>query len=417
MPKAAAVRIQDTLREVTRILGPDAVHHLMGKLGAPGGALFLQLSADISLARTVRRGSARRHAIRAYAMLLIVLENRAQVFVRARIQDIETANEPLGFIENRCRAVWRGYDRTVDIDALRTQTQELRTHPLQLLRAHPVLPCDGSIRQDVTGDYDLITLNGAAPNPTTVRMVLTPSGANEFAFRLTYAPTSKQNHGVPTYFLPWKSARIIRMTLPLGAGPALFFTAAINGCSVFVEGPMTSPTVYHAGITPPWPVMGVNCNAHVTLAKVAGNIPLTWRELFWQHALHSPRGGNTFGEANKTAYITDGTVSAAGIPTTALADAYDQQIRLAWAAPPHNLNVTSCLPWGCVFGVRSFNAWNFYLQQNVTLLFTDNAGGNWATSRLLRLSRFFPVLAANNHTPAGHLTAPVPAVSNTVYRR
>ena len=55
----------------------------------------------------------------------------------------------------------------------------------------------------------------------------------------------------PIWFLPWADLNIIRLTIPVkgtsNPDPDIFFTAAINGCSVFVQGSARHPTVYHAG--------------------------------------------------------------------------------------------------------------------------------------------------------------------------
>ena len=62
---------------------------------------------------------------------------------------------------------------------------------------------------------------------------------------------------IPVWFLLGKVDHLIEMTIPKRENedddgpddPKIFFTAAINGCSVFVRGDPRSPTVTHAGIS------------------------------------------------------------------------------------------------------------------------------------------------------------------------
>ena len=60
---------------------------------------------------------------------------------------------------------------------------------------------------------------------------------------------------VPAYWLPWEENKIIRTALRPSkkakgtlkdVDPDFFFTAPLNGCSIFVEGTLQQPTVYHA---------------------------------------------------------------------------------------------------------------------------------------------------------------------------
>lgn len=75
--------------------------------------------------------------------------------------------------------------------------------------------------------------------------------------------TVASRHGwTAVWWLPWASKRIAKIkirsfatmpSLQIGAddpipNPELFFTAAINGCSVFVVGNPDGPSVYHAGV-------------------------------------------------------------------------------------------------------------------------------------------------------------------------
>ena len=80
-----------------------------------------------------------------------------------------------------------------------------------------------------------------------------------------YFETAAANPGgwVPVYWLPWNTAgAAIRLTIPARSaanpGPDVFFTAAINGCSVFFQGTPQNPTIYHCG---GYTGQGVDANA------------------------------------------------------------------------------------------------------------------------------------------------------------
>lgn len=67
--------------------------------------------------------------------------------------------------------------------------------------------------------------------------------------------TDIEGDGFYSYYLPWMKDTVVRMTLRPSKNvvnvtekedPDFFFTAAVNGCSVIVEGDPLFPTVYHA---------------------------------------------------------------------------------------------------------------------------------------------------------------------------
>jgi len=63
-----------------------------------------------------------------------------------------------------------------------------------------------------------------------------------------------QPRDFPVFFLPWAADRVVKVKLsdprPNPTDEVrIFFTAAVDGCSVFVEGDPANPTVYHANAT------------------------------------------------------------------------------------------------------------------------------------------------------------------------
>jgi hypothetical protein len=161
---------------------------------------------------------------------------------------------------------------------------------------------------------------------------------------------------VKSYWLPWTAGGgIIKLVIPAaGTAPAaqdadIFFTATITGCSIFIKGTRQAPEVYHAG--------GNTGQANATQAA------LFWRNLM---VAHSGAGGIA-AEVNKTDYVSDPTLSTA-LPTTANSKTFAD-----WLADnkPSDLDIKMVFPWGCVMGLRAANGdWTFYLQENVTILYT-----------------------------------------------
>lgn len=166
--------------------------------------------------------------------------------------------------------------------------------------------------------------------------------------------------GVPAYFLPWDCAgAIVSMKIPqqgsLGRGaedPDIFFTAAINGCSIFIRGEPISPTVYHAG-------------GDTGRGNDMDRSAAFWREVLANFAHLSD--GRFVTEVNKKDYIkTPGQLATDGKLTTANAKAYQ-----AWLENKYKniLNIQLVNPWGCVFGFRNNSLWKFYLQENATIVY------------------------------------------------
>lgn len=188
----------------------------------------------------------------------------------------------------------------------------------------------------------------------------------------------------PMYFLPWdEGGAIVKLRIPaegeLGVDPNIFFTAAINGCSVFVQGDPASPTVYHAG-------GNTGRSTHNDAARF-------WRHALGKHIASSRTAkarGIIKGEVNKTHYIkTPGTI---GNSTTPTAEHYEKELqdRLNQRG---SFTVTMVNPWGCVFGVREAGTWKFYLQENATVVchhVTPTGVRQISYARPMKLNQIFP---------------------------
>lgn len=188
----------------------------------------------------------------------------------------------------------------------------------------------------------------------------------------------------PVYFLPWDSAgAVVRLRIPRKGesdpDPDIFLTAAINGCSVFVQGDADAPTVYHAG--------GYTGESdHNQAARF-------WREALASHLRSSARArarGAVGGEVNKTQYVT--TPGTVGNSTTPRAQQYETWLKQK-LDKTGRFTITMVNPWGCVMGIRTGTTWSFYLQENATVvcnIVTKGGVEQRIYARPMTLSKIYP---------------------------
>ncbi|WP_077002958.1 hypothetical protein [Variovorax sp. KK3] len=163
----------------------------------------------------------------------------------------------------------------------------------------------------------------------------------------------------PIWFLPWDaSTAIVRLTIPpkgtTAEDPDIFFTAAINGCSVFFQGSQANPTIYHAG-------GNTGQSDHNEGARF-------WREALRKHMANSASArakGDIVAEVNKTQYVK--MPGTKGNSSTAQAEEYERMLK-AKLDKAGKFTVTMVNPWGCVMGIRTGTLWTFYLQENATVI-------------------------------------------------
>lgn len=159
---------------------------------------------------------------------------------------------------------------------------------------------------------------------------------------------------VEAYFLPWYDQKIISLTIPTmptyGGGPRYFFTAAINGCSVFIKGTAQNPTIFHAG------------GKTVKPGKDPKDGAKFWREMMKTRT--ETKTGKLMGEVNKTMYVTDRKDKLLGTANSRLFEQWLKQ-------NPNGFRIEDVSPHGCVFGRRESGLWTFFLQENVTITYTS----------------------------------------------
>jgi hypothetical protein len=169
---------------------------------------------------------------------------------------------------------------------------------------------------------------------------------------------------VPMYYLPWCPGKILSLKIPPldptlgGAEPNVFFTAAINGCSIFFQGNPKHPTIYHAGGNP------------VTTGR---DTTLVWRQLV--NFLKDSTQGAIGAEINKTHHVTEWHMDPTKPKGTQKSLDYSSYLTTNYKSP--TVTVSSVSPWGCVFGYRDNNDdWNFFLQENATVTVETVTGTN-----------------------------------------
>jgi hypothetical protein len=204
---------------------------------------------------------------------------------------------------------------------------------------------------------------------------------NAFAVKFHSAEAAKGHEAkcVPVWFLPWWSNAITSMTLPpkipprpdgitRNLDPDFFFTAAINGCSVFVHGSAKTPTVSHAGTSEPRSTKAFETFTDITGTKVqqksdnffvGGNPRLHWTRVHQRH----------FGtDTDARSIHTQDYKNYLGTQNTPEAVEYQKFLR---DGADRTLCIDEVQSSGCVFGLRdAAGNWSFYLQKNIEVLIT-----------------------------------------------
>ena len=173
---------------------------------------------------------------------------------------------------------------------------------------------------------------------------------------LSSTPSSDR---VPIHFLPWASETLIDIRLPEDKSdgtdpdnPNIFFTAALSGCSVFVDGHPARPRVVHAGIT----------------GKLAGDAGE-----FWDERLHDLARSNGEPIDDHLRSIDKSMYSG-----TSMAWQYRQWLNHEYR---DTMTIKSTKEWASVFGIRYGRLWSFYLQRNCAVTTTRLVKKDSFTSR------------------------------------
>jgi hypothetical protein len=296
-------------------------------------------------------------------------------------------------LKNRIRAEWRGLmDRQPENVAMQTiLTAHFLPGPMAFMQSRSVHPMDGVVPP--AHDWTITDMN-ALNVPLISRVGFALRSSHEVG-ALNLVAIDSATRGSDIYFLPWKSGRVIRMTIPAAQGPSVFFTAAINGCSVFVTGNAQTPTVYHCGLEDELgSAFDDDSDPNLYVPASTGDSARFWRNLVKK--LDGLTDTDILGEVNRNHYVkrtvaplAPSTLDAS--PITERGVLYETTI-----TGQAGIELKRLMVWGCVFGLRAPNGdWRFYLQENATSYYLDRANGDhFGTSRPIRVSRIFPTPTA-----------------------
>ena len=171
------------------------------------------------------------------------------------------------------------------------------------------------------------------------------------------------------------------------ANPAVFFTAALSGCSIFVYGDPKKPSVYHAGsqnsveqqLGPKnWQRLGETSESvwrhlfkgayHTNVRQLDNKLSILVRDP------HGHKDQHPLGEVNKSHYVSerkqDGSFlkDKRGGKSTTRAGQFEQWLQNEYQKTYTEIEVH---PWGSVFGLRYNSNWSFYLQRNATVAYKE----------------------------------------------
>jgi hypothetical protein len=263
---------------------------------------------------------------------------------------------------------------------LSNELKLLKNDPLSFMKACWVVPGSGYTMGTGTNAYlplqrvfqgqvantdSLLTITNVRDKVSYGKLNQLSAGKYDLAF-LSHRQLAPGAHGdyMPMWFLPWWSDHVTKMKIlqrgvlpPDVSDPDIFFTSALTGCSVFIEGPATAPTVYHGGFS----------NSRNFALQPRVNDPATgaeadsinhWRLLFNQY---SP-GAVGVTETNKAQYISGGGNWQNKTPDM---QAYEQFLK---AEHKEQLRIEDMTSEGTIFGLRAADGtWTFYLQESVTI--------------------------------------------------
>ena len=256
-----------------------------------------------------------------------------------------------------------------------------------LLTTNPFLPPSGGINyktvnpaaaefKDVVRlDYSKLKIGAASDSIAFIK--LRPNEKNEIG-AITFTvktpanlPTNASRNGwIAVWWLPWQAEHIVKIkirsnvtdpVINCGPGvdpvnnPPIFFTAAINGCSVFAVGATQNPSMYHAGST------GMTVRGPNELTEDA-----------WRRLLGRAGTAKNLQSIGKYDYISElkpqskwaNPLAPKDTDRTSFETTASRRFEsnLAWRGNLTNITVS---PWGMVFGLRdAANNWEMTLVKN-----------------------------------------------------
>lgn len=258
---------------------------------------------------------------------------------------------------------------------LTSLTANFWANPVDFMDRYPVFPAASlpSVSLSKTGNWGLGRVQQAAGkcgfyrNDIRNLAVITPGVVPQAGNRAAVLTPLGQPTERIIRFLPYYSRTVTLYDMfNLGTCP-IFFTGAINGCSVFVDGTSSKPKVYHVGVE--GPVSGAFSPAgnyglpSSVMSRLARFSNADGSEDFYATLVRHHNKGQLFrAQVNKTHYVNDGqTPKKSTQRSRDLAQWLANTDRLGFKAPPNKIEVA---PYGCFWGRRVGMGWEFYLQEN-----------------------------------------------------
>jgi hypothetical protein len=210
---------------------------------------------------------------------------------------------------------------------------------------------------------------------------------------------------VPVFYLPYQDDSNHRITLHDRSGtanPTFFVTDIVNGCSVYVEGSATKPTVYH-----------LNAKNTLPKKKASDFTPVSLMPKYSENRKLFEKGWDLKWETMDARVRDDApppsSVAALASRTTYKVEAPDYQV---WPGPPTHAFLASLAQLqaqgriprlvgtdtvdeldlqtseGTVFGVREGLNWRFFVQKKVLVSLIHHDAKN-KLSNTERIGKFF----------------------------
>ncbi|HEX6052512.1 MAG TPA: hypothetical protein VFZ21_24780, partial [Gemmatimonadaceae bacterium] len=210
---------------------------------------------------------------------------------------------------------------------------------------------------------------------------------------------------VACFYLPYQQDSNHRITLHDRSGlvnPDFFITDIVNGCSVYVEGTATKPTVYHLNAISTLPKKKASDLTPISLMpKYADNRKLFERgwQLKWETMdarvrTDAPPPSSTAGLASRNTFkveapdyqVWPGPPTSAFLASLSQLQAQCRIPRLIGTDTVDELDLQTSE--GTVFGVREGTTWRFFVQKKVLVSLIHHAAPAKLT-RTDRMAKFF----------------------------
>lgn len=232
---------------------------------------------------------------------------------------------------------------------------------------------------------------------------------NLYVMRISNAPLSST--AFPVYYLPWAPDATARMKLKPsrkhptrdGSGhtvdPAVFVTAAVQGCSIFIDGKPEEPVVYHLNATSTGGEIfqkTTTREAQDSLRAKVGVMADRHHRAQARYPKEGPRVGTGHARLRSSTHQTS---HMSDYMPDFITSQGRQALTQRHATPPSIWNLWGLLAaeWqyetiqaGTVFGIRTNGKWAFYRQTRTRLSYNVHVPGDspYDLPRVVRESRW-----------------------------